>query len=397
MPEGGQERMPQACFPQLHVGGDIDVAGGKGDAGHPQDCSKRAGRGLSQGAVAGLALIEAMASNPPRLHSTRLENLSLGPQGAIFDLDGRTVRLDAQGYASPVASMDGLYRHALNDYYARSAEISRQQVAGRPSPIGRLLSWIARIFDRSMQGARVAPAPPESPAWSNSRERGSGSAQESGSPREDSRPPPVIQKERASRTRTIPEAPLTVPAAGIAPTATAATQRADGAARNPSPPVLHVIFADRDGVHVIWQLPIGKSASGPKDRDPSDPKRAPPRLELTYGLDSAMAARLQDCYGQLAQLGYKIAGLEAVQKAPEATVGDKESPQPTPEPRPASPKGAPSAAHSAVETEKSPETQQAGKEPRARKSRPDQASVRPNQAAPSPEEGDQRASLLPGI
>ena len=70
---------------------------------------------------------------PPPSHpldSTRLENLSLDPHGAAFDLAGRPVRLNGDGYASPVASMREFYQHALADYYQRSADGS----AARPPP-----------------------------------------------------------------------------------------------------------------------------------------------------------------------------------------------------------------------------------------------------------------------
>src|SRR5471030_920915 len=97
------------------------------------------------------------------LQSTRLENLSLDSQGAAFDLEGRPIRLKGEGYASPVASMREFYQHALNDYYERSAELSRQAAASRPPLLRRMLSWIGRIIYRVTPGPRAEaglPAPP---------------------------------------------------------------------------------------------------------------------------------------------------------------------------------------------------------------------------------------------
>ena len=46
------------------------------------------------------------------------------------------------------------------------------------------------------------------------------------------------------------------------------------------------------------------------------PRQPHPGWNSPMGWTPAMAQRLQDCYGQLAQLGYRIAGLDAVRTAP---------------------------------------------------------------------------------
>jgi hypothetical protein len=77
------------------------------------------------------------------------------------------------------------------------------------------------------------------------------------------------------------------------------------------------VYADKDGVHVIWQ--------------PAGTKGPPRPVAMNYRLDSELAGRLQDCYSHLAELGYKVAGLELLvpQGAPAARPGTR-SPGPEP-------------------------------------------------------------------
>jgi hypothetical protein len=245
-----------------------------------------------------------MPPPPSPLESSRLENLSLDSQGAAFDLAGRPIRLAGEGYASPVASIREFYQHALSDYYQRSAELSRQAAAHRPPLLRRMLSWVGRLVDRLASGPRADEVPgglyPPSP------------------PAAPTAPVPIVPLGKGAS----PEpgrhgSPVTIPSG------TGGLPQADGKVRSPAPPLLQVVFADQNGVHVIWHLPSPKHPSNAKQQRPADPKTAAPRLELTYGLDSAMAQRLQDCYGQLAQLGYKIAGLDAVHATPEKSAGGK--------------------------------------------------------------------------
>jgi hypothetical protein len=267
-----------------------------------------------------------MPSNPTYSRSTRLENLSLDSQGAAFALDGRPVRLNADGYGAPVASMQELYHHALADYYQRSAELSRQAAESRPPLLSRLLSWVGRCFERLVPGPRSAAVFPPAPPPTNREAAVRSPRSESG-----------ITPERRESPLTSPTPPGIIgPRAGPLPDPVAPppmTPPPPAVSRRTVPPVLQVIFADQDGVHVIWQLAAGKRGPIPQGRNPSDPKAEPPKLEFTYNLDSAMAQRLQDCYGQLAQLGYKIAGLDAVHSIPGKFAHKKESAGPTPAPK----------------------------------------------------------------
>jgi hypothetical protein len=264
-----------------------------------------------------------MPSNPPYPRSTRLENLSLDSQGAAFALDGRPVRLNAGGYAAPVASMQELYHHALADYYQRSAELSRHAAESRPPLLSRLLSWVGRCFERLVPGPRSAavfpPAPPPS-----SREAAVPSARSEAGTMQSQRESPLTSP---TPPKIIGPRATPPPDPGVSP---APTTSSPAISHRTVPPVLQVIFADQDGVHVIWQLAAGKPGTNPQGRNPTDSKGEPPKLELTYNLDSAMAQRLQDCYGQLAQLGYKIAGLEAIRALPNKTANEKDSTKPVP-------------------------------------------------------------------
>jgi hypothetical protein len=154
--------------------------------------------------------------------------------------------------------------------------------------------------------------------------------------------------------------------------------------------VLQVIFADQDGVHVIWQLAAGRPGTNPKGRNPADPKAEPPKLEFTYNLDSAMAQRLQDCYGQLAQLGYKIAGLDGIRPAPDKTADERDPAKPV-SAKPEAP---------LVVAEKSAGEPAKPVEPRPspRKARAEAIPAKPEPVQPTPTEPSNRdPSFLPGI
>jgi hypothetical protein len=305
-----------------------------------------------------------MSSHPSSPHSSRLGNLSLGAQGAAFELDGSPVRLDSGGYAAPVASLQEFYHQALADFYQRSAEITRQQAAARPPLLGRLLSWIGGLFGRAPSPAPGVSHPhPAPPVLALPSPR---------APAEPARhapePPPTLKSPEADR--------------GMKP----AMDRSAA-----PPPLLHVVFADRDGVHVIWQLTSAKPEVTSASRDPAGSKAEAPRLELTYRLDSTLAQRLQDCYGQLTQLGYKVAGLEAVQAAPEKPAAGKKPPRPSPEaPSPAAPAAV--AEKPAAEIPKATEPK-----PSPRKPRPEGTPVRTEPEKPGSEHPSRDPSFLPGM
>jgi hypothetical protein len=68
-------------------------------------------------------------------------------------------------------------------------------------------------------------------------------------------------------------------------------------------PQLQSIFADKDGVHLTLHTEKGREAKP---------------VTITCALDSEVAQRLQDCYGQLAKLGHPVAGFEILSPKPEA-------------------------------------------------------------------------------
>lgn len=220
-------------------------------------------------------------------HSTKVENLSFGPHEASFDMEGRTVQLRDAGNSPSVAAFRAFYDLAAADYRARAAAV-------RPSWLSRLRNLVGRLFGAAAPEAGVSrdadpPHPPHLPA---------------------ARPAPARAREKREHHE-----------AAHAPAE--ASHRASRAAAAPSPqPILSAVFADEKGVHVIWQAPIRTQCKS---------------LEFTYALDSGVARRLQDCYGQLSQLGYKVVGLEIVTASrPIEATGKVAAPQPAgAEPKPA--------------------------------------------------------------
>jgi hypothetical protein len=291
-----------------------------------------------------------------------LENLSLGAQGAAFELDGNPVRLDSSGYAAPVASLQEFYHHALADFYQRSAEITRRQAA-RPPLLGRLFAWIGGLFGRATSAAPAVSHPPTPPVIALSPPR-----------------TPAEPAQRAAEALSSFKSPE--PERGAKP----ALDKSSAA-----PPLLQVVFADRDGVHVIWQLTPAKPETAGVSRDPAGAKAATPRLELTYRLDSTLAQRLQDCYGQLTQLGYKVAGLEAVQAAPEKPAAVKKAPRTSP----AAPSPAAPSAVAEKPTAEIPKTNESKIPPR--KPRPEGVPVQAEPEKPGSEPPNRDPSFLPGI
>jgi hypothetical protein len=184
------------------------------------------------------------------LHSTRLENLGLESYGVRFDLDGRTVQIRGDARTPLVGALQSFHRQALEDFQAH-------QAMPRPGWFSRLRSWFGRLMGATPgEGERSRPAP--QPAPEPPRARQAGPLQETG--------------------------PAPSPSGKKMPSAKA------------EEPILRSVFADKDGVHLIWQ----PAARGGRSKE----------IAMTYNLDSELAGRLQDCYGHLAELGYKVAGLE---------------------------------------------------------------------------------------
>jgi hypothetical protein len=65
--------------------------------------------------------------------------------------------------------------------------------------------------------------------------------------------------------------------------------------------LLRAAFADEKGVHLIWSNPSGRGAKT--------------ETELIYPFNSPVAAGLQACYGQLAEMGHAVVDLAAWQPA----------------------------------------------------------------------------------
>lgn len=201
-------------------------------------------------------------SSPLPAHTSRFDALRLEPDGASFILDGRPVRLDSEHHGPTLEVLRAFHGDALADYRARVARPGRSPGSGNFFAV--LGGVIDRVFARVRNWIGGSPAP-----------------------------------ERAVA------APATPPPLPASPSASAS----EG-------PILQTVFADRDGVHLVW-----RAAGDGEKRGAKAPGR---ELTVTYDLDSAMAGRLQDCYDQLGKLGYKVVGLELVRPAP------SKSPDPTP-------------------------------------------------------------------
>lgn len=219
-----------------------------------------------------------METSPSPRRTTRLENLRFESDGARFDLEGQTVNLRTEADPASVAALRVFYQSALAGYEARQAP-PRQ-----PGWLSRFKSWIGRLFGKT-QAAEASPEPPL--------------AAPAAPPLLPSAKRPPAQKAAPSD----PEPPIPI---------------AD------SPPALKAAFADAGGVHLVWQESKGRQPG--------------PDVELRYELDSDLGRRLQDCYGHLAKLGYKVVGIDLLRPAaaePKAAEGGaplEKAPQPVTDP-----------------------------------------------------------------
>jgi hypothetical protein len=207
-----------------------------------------------------------MQPKTPHLRSTRLENLNLEPDGATLDLDGRTVNLTGDAGAPSMAALHAFHQSALADYRARPAKSSP------PGWFSRLRSWLGGFFAKP----NSAQAP-----WQSAAE---------------------------------PGLPRPSPAPDGAKTGSAPRQgRSEAGLSDPNSPRMQAAFADKEGVHLLWRL--------------SDQKAPSSEVEFTCRLDSEVADKLQDCYGHLGKLGYKVTGLELLRAQPEKSVSIAKSPE----------------------------------------------------------------------
>jgi hypothetical protein len=219
-----------------------------------------------------------MSSTPSPLQSTRLENLSFESDGARLEFDGQSVRIKKELDPASVTALRGFYLAALAEYHARP------ETPPRPGWFSRLRSWIGRLFSPSAASPAQSAAPSDpagvrstpvtETAWPPSA---------TGRSRTAEKPAPSHAKAAEATRSATPETPtIGLPAA--------------------PDPTLRAVFADQAGVHLIWQAP---ARGGP-----------PAQVELHHRLDSDLAKRLQDCYGHLDRLGYKVVGLELLRANP---------------------------------------------------------------------------------
>ena len=192
--------------------------------------------------------------------STRLGNMVFSPAGVSLEVEGQPVWIRKENDGPSVAALQGFYRAALGDYHARQA------VAAKPGWITRLRHWFGRMLGR--------PGPAES------------------EPRIDPRPvavpPASADAPEGRRGRPGPAPHPGPPGAGYGQTPPASV--------SPAEPFLRAVFADPGGVHLVWQR--------------TNSRQQPEEAEIICPLDSRVAESLQDCYGHLARLGYKVIGLD---------------------------------------------------------------------------------------
>jgi hypothetical protein len=251
------------------------------------------------------------------LRSTRLENLGLEPYGFKFDLDGQTVQIRGDSRTPLVGAFQAFHRQALDEYRALEA---------RPQPglFSRLKSWIGRFFGGSRSSAEAEQTAPRSSPVSQVPTRSRAATEPAARSLEAEAGPEVV---RQNPRRDPGEAqPFRSPAADRGPD-----------------PILRSVYADKDGVHLIWQPAAAKDSLREKASRKS--------VAMTCKLDSELGRRLQDCYGHLAELGYKVAGLELLkpeagptarsEKSPEKAVAAKTAAVASPEPEKERPVEAP--------------------------------------------------------
>jgi len=228
-----------------------------------------------------------MKPNHPHLSTTRLENVNLAAGEARFDLDGRPVNLTGDASAPSVAALHAFHQSALADYRTHRPQ------ASSPGLFSRFKSWLGGIFGKS-SSPEMSPASDKVDATLVTAD--------------------ALKVDAISRSRSSMATRQDPSSLRSAETSAASTFKSPSASPTPdlsrhshatAEPNLHAAFADKEGVHLIWQ--------------PSAKKEPQSEVEFTCRLDSEVAGKLQDCYGQLAKLGYKVAGLEVLRE-PEASV-----------------------------------------------------------------------------
>lgn len=262
-----------------------------------------------------VAIIQAMPLVKSPSSSTRLENLSFEPEGARLEVDGQKAWIREESEPGSVGVLRKFYDQALADFRVA-------QAAEKPGWFSRLRAWFGRVFSKPLPGvppildhgagAVVDPAIAE-------RAPGRGG---------DASPPRL--RSGQARRPSAPSKKTSEPSAPPNPITESAPQKSAAGS-----PHLRAIFGDKEGIHLAWALPSA-----------GDGERVVARH---YSPDSALGHQLQDCYRHLAQLGFKIVGvdLQAIEgpaPAPEkpavlpAAPAGPAKPEPTPAsaPRPPS-------------------------------------------------------------
>jgi hypothetical protein len=229
----------------------------------------------------------------PNLRSTRLENLGLEPYGFKFDLDGQTVQIRGDSRTPLVGALQAFHRQALDEYRAHEA---------RPQPgwFSRLRSWVGSFLGGSRSSAEMERTAPQAVPAPGASVRPRAAIEPAARPLETQAAPEVTHRDR-------PKDPGAVQAL-----------RPSSADRGPDP-ILRAVYADKDGVHLIWQ-PAGA-------KDSLREKASRKAVAMTCNLDSELGRRLQNCYGHLAELGYKVAGLELLKPEAEPAARPEKSPE----------------------------------------------------------------------
>ena len=185
--------------------------------------------------------------------------MAFSPAGVSLEIEGQPVWIRKEHDGPSIAAIQSFHRAALGDYHAR------QMPPAKSGWLARLRSWIGRLFSRpetvggesrmEHRGAADTAAQAVAPEPRHGR------------PAPSPRPGPQVP---------VPQAPARDPAAA-------------------DEPFLRAAFADQGGVHLIWQRTNGRQLE---------------ETEAVCPLDSRVADRLQDCYGHLARLGYRVIGLD---------------------------------------------------------------------------------------
>lgn len=212
-------------------------------------------------------------------HTSRVENLVLGPDSASLALEGRPIRIKGHCHETAQKAFQALYDSALAEYEARHA----------PQTQG-LLAWLGRLWRKSPAGssARSLPTPPTAPA-------------------------------------------AYVPHAAYGGSMTPASSESRSVA-TPGRPSLQSIFADHDGIHLTWRYAQSDGRGA----------KLTQTVEATFGLESETARRLESCYGALAKLGYEVKTIADLAAPSAAGTARPPLPDPPPE-NPATAAAAPSA------------------------------------------------------